>query len=100
MQCNDPVEVYLFLDAPLLTGLHDFQNTVGFVVGISKVMGTIDINTNEPIAVMIAGQTGSQAQFDLTQYRAIVPPGANISIAVKSTSVIARASIATVWYAE
>jgi len=100
MQCNDPVEVYLFLDSPLLTGLHDFQNTVGFVAGISKVAGTIDINTNEPIAVMIAGQTGSQAQFDLTQYRAIVTPGANISIAVKSTSVIARASIATVWYAE
>ena len=100
MQCGDPVEVYLFLDAPLLTGRHDFQNTLGFVAGISKVTGTIDINTNEPLAVMIAGQTGSQAQFDLTQYRSIVPPGSYITIAVHSTSAIARASVATVWYAE
>ena len=99
-QCSDPTEVYIFLDAPLSTGIHDFQVVPGFAAGVSKVTGLIDITTNEPLVSFIVGSTGSGVQFDLSNYRTVISPGSIISIAVRSTTTIQKASAALVWYVD
>jgi hypothetical protein len=98
MQCNDPSTVYLFLDAPLSTGVHDYQSQDGFSVGVSKVAGLIDLTTNYPILSFIVGTTGSTTQFALEQYRVVVPPGSTMTIAVSSTASIQKAAAAISWY--
>ena len=98
LQCNDPTEVYLFLDAPLVTGLQDFQSQDGYPVTVSEVTGTIDPTANFPICSFIVGNTGSSVQFPLNQYRVSVPPGSTISVAVQSTATIQKAAAAVVWY--
>jgi hypothetical protein len=98
MQCNDPTSVYIFLDAPLSTGVHDFQSQNGFSVSVSKVTGLVDLNTNFPVLSFIVGITGSTTQFALEQYRIVVPPGSTMTIAVTSTAVIQKAAAAISWY--
>lgn len=97
-QANDPTEVYVYLDAPLLTGIQDFISQNGYSVTVSKANGTIDPLTNFPIASFVVGNTGSSVQFNLRDYRVAIPPGSTVSIAVRSTATIQKASAAVVWY--
>jgi hypothetical protein len=99
-QCNDPAEIYLFLDAPLSTGLHDFQSTAGFAATVSKVAGLIDLATNEPLISFVVGNTGSSVQYALDRYRTVLSPGSTISIAVRSTATIQKAAASLVWYVD
>jgi hypothetical protein len=98
MQCNDPTLMYLYLDAPLSTGVHDFQSQDGFAVSVSTVTGLIDPTTNFPILSFVVGLTGSTTQFALESYRLVLPPGSTMSIAVTSTAVIQKAAAAISWY--
>ena len=97
-QCNDPTEVYLYLDATLATGLQDFVSQDGYPVTISTATGTIDPATNFPILAFVVGNTGSSVQFDLSQYRLVIPPGSTISIGIRSTAAIQKASASLTWY--
>jgi hypothetical protein len=99
-QCNDPAEIYLFLDAPLSTGLHDFQATAGFAATVSKVAGLIDLDTNEPLISFVVGNTGSSVQYALDRYRTVLSPGSTISIAIRSTATIQKAAASLVWYVD
>jgi cytoskeletal protein CcmA (bactofilin family) len=98
MQCNDPTQVYIYLDAALLTGIHDFKSIDGRPATVSKVIGTIDPAVNYPIASFIVGLTGATTQFALESYRIVVPPGATLTLAITSTATIQKAGAAIVWY--
>jgi hypothetical protein len=98
MQCNDPTLMFLYLDATLSTGVHDYQSQDGFSVAVSKVAGLINPNTNFPILSFVVGLTGATTQFALEQYRVVVPPGSTISIAVTSTATIQKAAAGISWY--
>jgi hypothetical protein len=100
MQCNDPTEIYMFIDARLTTGVHDFQVVAGHVAGVSKATGLLDIAANEPIASFIVSNTGSSTQFEMVKYRVVVPPGSTLTVAARSTAVMQRAACALVWYTD
>jgi hypothetical protein len=97
-QCNDPTEVYMYLDADLLTGTQDYVSQDGFPVSISTATGTLDPATNFPILSFVVGNTGSSVQFALEAYRLVIPPGSTISIAVRSTATIQKVAASLVWY--
>ena len=97
-QCNDPAEIYMYLDAPLLTGVHNYISQDGYPVTISTATGTIDPATNWPVVSFVVGNTGSSVQFALETYRLVVPPGSTITIAIRSTAVIQKAAASIVWY--
>ena len=98
MQCNDPTEIYMFIDAPLTTGVHDFQVVTGHTAGVSKAIGLLNLAVNEPIASFIVSNTGSSTQFEMVTYRVVVPPGSTLTVAARSTATMQRAACALVWY--
>ena len=100
MQCNDPTEVYMFIDAPLSSGTHDFEVVGDFLAGVSKVTALLDLAAHEPIVSFIVGITGSTTQFDLSTYRTVIPPGATLTIACRSTAAIQKAAAGLVWYVD
>ena len=97
-QCNDPTEVYLYIDAVLQTGTHDFTSQDNLPVTISTVTGTLDPIVNSPILSFVVGNTGSSVQFTLEQYRVVVPPGSTVTIAIRSTAAIQKAAASITWY--
>lgn len=97
MQCNDPTQVYIYIDQPLATGLHDFVSQDGKPTTVSTVAGTIAASAI-PINSFIVGTTGTTTQFDLQAFRTTIPPGATLTIGVFSTATIQKASAALVWY--
>lgn len=97
-QCNDPAELYIYLDATFLTGRQDFISQDGYPVTTSTATGTIDPAANFPIVSFVIGNTGSSVQFALESYRIVIPPGSTISIGIRSTSSIQKAAAAIVWY--
>lgn len=99
LQCNDPSQIYIYLDAPLATGVHNFISQNSGLVSVSTAEGTVqDGPTYFPILSFIVGTTGSTTQFDLSTYRLVIPPGATISIAVYSTASINKAVASVSWY--
>nr|NDG05948.1 hypothetical protein [Oxalobacteraceae bacterium] len=97
-QCNDPTEVYLYLDAALSTGVQDFVSQDGYPVTVSTATGTFDPATVYPILSFVVGNTGSSVQFALEAYRLVVPPGSTVSVAIRSTASIQKAAASLVWY--
>lgn len=98
-QCNDPSQIFLYLDAPLATGVHDFTTQGTRLANISIVEGTVsDGPTYFPILSFIVGTTGSTTQFDLSRYRLVIPPGATMTIAAISTASINKAVASVSWY--
>ena len=83
MQCNDPTQIYIYVDNPLSTGLQDFVTQDGKPITNSTVTGTYSA-IGTPILSFIVGITGSTTQFNLQQYRLAIPPGATLSITVGS----------------
>jgi hypothetical protein len=96
-QCNDPSEVLIFFDTPLLTGTEDFQTRDTQPVTLSTTSGTISANSF-PIITFIAGTTGSVTQYDLEPYRVVVPPGSIVTVGIRSTAAINKVAAAITWY--
>lgn len=98
-QCNDPSQIYIFLDTPLATGVHDFVSQGTRLASISTVEGTVlDGPIYYPILSFIVGTTGSTTQFDLSTYRFTIPPGSTMTIAAYSTNSINKAVTSLSWY--
>ena len=98
-QNNDPIQIMLFLDVPLLTGTHNFSLISESVAAVSEVTGTVDDDAYTPVTEFAMGINGSQ-QFELEPYRFVLPAGSIATIALKSASSISRAVVALVWIAD
>lgn len=96
IQGNDPAEVFLFFEpsstsAPHLYNLIPQCNEVQ-----STVIATLNNTIDTPIYTGLVGINGT-INVDLSSYRISVPPGSWLSVAIRSTSGITRASCALVW---
>lgn len=94
-----PVEVLLFLDATPQSGTHIFKSLPESAISICTDALTFSDTVNTPIISFTVAPSGNQ-QFDLRPYRAIIPPGSKLSIAVRSTQVIDNITAAIVWIAD
>lgn len=85
---NAPAEILVFLDAPLTTGSHIFTTQPGgnSIALVCKEDGTIDDTLNTPILSYAIPSSGS-LNIDLTDYRIVVSPGSNISLAIRASSI-------------
>lgn len=98
-QCNDPSQIYIYMDAPLATGVHDFVSQDGRLATISTAVGTVsDGPTYFPLLSFIVGTTGTTTQFNLTTYRFVIPPGSTMTLAAYSTASINKASASMTWH--
>jgi hypothetical protein len=99
-QCNDPCQIYVFVETivNLATGVDDYVSRDGLPATVSYENGTITQNQYYPVATFVVGNTGSVTQFDLSQYRVVVPPGSQATVAILSTAVIQKATSSIVWY--
>lgn len=98
VQCNDPVEFYIVLNADLTNGsIFDWQRVDGQLYTQSTATGAVDFANNTPVAALISGSTGSGAQFDLRTYHLIVPPGDRMSLVAYSTATLQKVTIAGTW---
>jgi hypothetical protein len=99
-QCNDPSQVYVFVEPviALATGVDNYTTQDSQSVTVSYTNGTITQGQYFPVVTFVVGNTGSVTQFDLSDYRVVVPPGYQATIAVMSTAAIQKVSAAIVWY--
>lgn len=96
IQGNDPAEVMLFFEPASLTADHLYNNIPQCNEVQSTVTGTFTVATDTPIYTGLVGINGT-INVDLSMYRITIPPGSWISVAIRSTSGITRASCALVW---
>jgi len=98
-QGNDPLQVALFFNAPLVADGDIYARLPEAVALVNTVTGTIDLNSYTPVVSFVLGINGN-GQFDLTGYRFVLPPGTDARIAVKSGQNISQISAALVWLAD
>lgn len=90
-QGNDPLNVIVYIDAPLATGTHQYNSNVNTLSKASTVTGTINPATNQPILSFTIPINGS-GNFNLTPYRVVLGPGTSATVAVISGQAIAQVS--------
>ena len=83
-----PAEIMAFLDAPLATGSHIFNTLPGgnSIALVCKEDGTISETTSTPILTYAIPSSGS-LNIDLSDYRIVISPGSNLSLAIKSAQI-------------
>ena len=98
-QCNDPSQIYIYIDTPLSAGVHNFVSQDSRLATISTVTGTVADNTTYfPVLSFIVGTTGTTTQFNLSTYRFVIPPGSTMTLAAYSTNAINKASASITWH--
>ena len=95
-QGNDPLTFVAYIDAPLLTGNHQFNSYPNAFVKASLVEGTFNAATNMPILAFTLPINGS-GTFDLTPYRIVLGPNTRLSVAVLSTQSISEITASIIW---
>ena len=89
LQCNDPSQVYVYMDESLATGIHNFVSQGSKPIAYCGSTATF-ATTALPIASFVVGTTGTTTQFNLSTYRINLPPGAILSVAVFSEPLIIK----------
>ena len=100
VQANDPVELYVVFNAPLIGGTFDWTSVDERLYQQSLAEGTMDLSTNTPIAAFVAGVTGAGASYPLEEYNIVLPPGYHMSLVAHSTSALQKISISGTWLAQ
>lgn len=94
---STPVELFIYKRAiPSDTLTFQTANTNGAVT-CSKTEATL---TNGHLTAAFTITTGATANIDLSQYRIVLPPGEQISVALRSTSNIQKSSVSLVYNVE
>ena len=95
-QGNDPLELMIFFEPVLLTGVQDFSRQADAIALISTTTATIDYATETPIVSFVAGLNGS-AQFPLFNFRLVIPPGTTAVVACRSGQSVSQIATALTW---
>lgn len=93
------VEVLLFLDPTPSTGNYIFTQMPQSALAKSTSTMTFSDTVNTPVVSFVVAANGNQ-QIDLSHYRAILPAGSILSVAVRSTETIDSIVGALVWVAD
>lgn len=96
IQGNDPAEVFLFFEPSSTSAPHLYNLIPSCNEVQSTVTATLNNTIDTPIYTGLIGINGT-INVDLSSYRISVPPGSLLSIAIRSTAGITRASCALVW---
>lgn len=97
VQANDPVELYIVFNPALVGGTFNWTQVPNRLYQQSTATGTIDIVNNTPLAALVAGISGSGTQFDLTDYRVVLPPGYHMSLVAYSQASIQKLTAGGTW---
>lgn len=96
VQSTDPSSVYLFFDPSSFSSNHSYLNIPYCNEVYSTATGTLNYDVDTPVYIGLVG-INSTINVDLSAYRITVPPGSQLSIAVRSTNSISQCTCALVW---
>ena len=96
VQSTDPSIVYLFFDPSSFSSTHRYFNIPYCNQVHSVATGTLDTSVDTAVYTGLIGINGT-INVDLSAYRITIPPGSQISIAVRSTNGITQCTCALVW---
>ena len=96
VQATDPSQVFLFFDPVSFSGTHLYFNIPSANEVYSTATGTLDLAVDTPVYNGLNAINGT-VNIDLSAYRITIPPGSQVSIAIRSTNSISQATVALVW---
>lgn len=96
VQATDPSQVFLFFEPTSFSSSHAYFNIPSCNEVHSVTTGTLDYNVDTPIYTGLIAINGT-INIDLSPYRITIPPGSQVSIAVRSTNGITQCTAALVW---
>ena len=96
VQSTDPSQVFLFFDPTSFSSQHSYFNIPSCNEVHSVVTGTLDTAVDTPVYTGLISINGT-VNIDLSPYRITIPPGSQVSIAVRSTNGITQCTAALVW---
>jgi hypothetical protein len=96
VQATDPSQVFLFFDPTSFSGTHLYYNIPSANEVYSSATGTLDLAVDTPVYNGLNAINGT-VNIDLSPYRITIPPGSQVSIAIRSTNGITQATVALVW---
>ncbi len=98
VQCNDPVELYIFFNGqPVAPAVFNFISYPDRLYSADVTKKEFDHTLDTPVTALIAGITGSNSQFDLRPYNLVLPPGAHMSLVAYSTNSLNKVTIGGTW---
>lgn len=96
VQSTDPSLVYLFFEPTSFSSTHSYFNIPYCNEVYSTVTGTLDTTVDNPVYAGVIPINGS-VNLDLSPYRITIPPGSQVSIALRSTNAMSQSTVALVW---
>lgn len=96
VQSTDPSLVYLFFEPTSFSGTHQYFNIPYCNEIYSTVTGTLDTAVDTAVYAGVIPINGS-SNIDLSPYRITIPPGSQVSVALRSTNGITQSTVALVW---
>lgn len=96
VQATDPSQVFLFFDPASFSGTHLYWNIPSANELYSTETGTLNLAVDTPVYNGLVAINGT-INIDLSAYRITIPPGSQVSIAVRSTNAISQCTVALVW---
>jgi hypothetical protein len=96
VQATDPSQVFLFFEPTSFSSTHLYNNIPSANEVHSEATGTFDNAIDTPVYTGLIAINGT-INIDLSPYRITIPPGSQVSIAVRSTNGITQCTAALVW---
>jgi hypothetical protein len=96
VQATDPSQVFLFFEPTSFSTNHAYYNIPYCNEVESTVTGTFNTAVDTPVYTGLIALNGV-VNIDLSPYRITIPPGSQVSIAVRSTNGITQCTAALVW---
>jgi len=99
VQGQDPAEVYIFYNPTTFTSTHSWNGISESGVAYSTVDGTYTLNQEAPVGTYVIPINGS-AIIDLVDLSLKCPPNNIISVAIRGSGTISKATASLIWLQE
>lgn len=99
IQGQDPAEIYLFYNPTTFSTNFIWTNAFGTSVAYSTTDGTFTLAQEAPVATYVIPISGS-AIIDLEQLSLSCPPNNIVSVAIRASAQISRATASLIWLQE
>jgi hypothetical protein len=96
VQATDPSQVFLFFEPTSFSSTHLYNNIPSANEVHSEATGNFNNAIDTPVYTGLLAINGT-INIDLSPYRITIPPGSQVSIAVRSTNGITQCTAALVW---
>ena len=96
VQSTDPSVIFLFFDPTSFSATHLYNNIPYCNEVYSTVVGTLSETTDNACYIGVIPINGA-VNIDLSAYRITIPPGSQVSIALRSTNSMSQSTVSLVW---